>query len=181
MGATVARKLSGKPDKIFESNQQWTDIWVVILFSCYWNLYKTSLYWLLCLWEALPFFTLPNTHYNIVHVLAIYKFYWAAMNKIFIYTCLCVNKMTWEFFTWLQSFHHVKLQCSFPSLWNMEETSKELPNFSVGIDLWGPDPTSNKNRAEKNLQVACFANLSEDQLQKILLLRTDPRCCSVIK
>ena len=24
----------------------------------------------------------------------------------------------------------------------MEETSEELPNFSVGIDLLGPDPTS---------------------------------------
>ena len=30
----------------------------------------------------------------------------------------------------------------------MEETSEELPNFSIG-----PDPTSNKNKAEKNLQV----------------------------
>ena len=50
----------------------------------------------------------------------------------------------------------------------MEETSKELPNFSIGIDLLGPDPTSNKNKAEKNSQVACFANLLEDQLQQIL-------------
>ena len=30
----------------------------------------------------------------------------------------------------------------------MEETSEELPNFSIGIDLLGPDPTSSKNRAE---------------------------------
>ena len=30
----------------------------------------------------------------------------------------------------------------------MEETSGELPNFSIG-----PDPTSNNNKAEKNLQV----------------------------
>ena len=50
----------------------------------------------------------------------------------------------------------------------MEETSEELPNFSIGIDLLGPDPTSNKNKAEKNSQVARFANLSEDQLQQIL-------------
>ena len=35
----------------------------------------------------------------------------------------------------------------------MEETSEELPNFSIGIDLLGPDPTSNKNKAQKNLQV----------------------------
>ena len=52
----------------------------------------------------------------------------------------------------------------------MEETSEELPNFCIGIDLLGPDPTSSKNKAEfkKNSQVARFANLSEDQLQQIL-------------
>ena len=33
----------------------------------------------------------------------------------------------------------------------MEETSEELPNFSIGIDLLGP--TSNKNKAEKDSQV----------------------------
>ena len=79
--------------------------------------------------------------------------------------------MTSIFYTWLQSLRPVKLQCSFPSLWNMEETSEELPNFSIGIDLLGPDPTSNKNKAEKNSQVARFANLSEDQLQQILAER----------
>ena len=42
----------------------------------------------------------------------------------------------------------------------MEETSEELPNFSIVIDHLGPDPTSNKNKAEKNSQVARFANLS---------------------
>ena len=51
----------------------------------------------------------------------------------------------------------------------MEETRKELANFSIDIDLLGPDPTSNKNKAEKNSQVARFANLSEDQLQQILV------------
>ena len=61
----------------------------------------------------------------------------------------------------------------------MEETSEELPNFS--IHQLGPDPTSNKNKAEKNSQVARFANLSEDQLQQIWLLRADPCCRSVIK
>ena len=52
----------------------------------------------------------------------------------------------------------------------MEETNEELPNFSIGIDLLRPDPTSSKNKAElkKNSQVARFANLSEDQLQQIL-------------
>ena len=53
----------------------------------------------------------------------------------------------------------------------MEETSKELANFPIGVDLLGPDPTSNKNKAEKNSQVARFANLSEDQLQQILAER----------
>ena len=55
----------------------------------------------------------------------------------------------------------------------MEETSEELPNFCIGIDLLGPDPTSSKNKAEfkKNSQVARFANLSEDQLQQILAER----------
>ena len=53
----------------------------------------------------------------------------------------------------------------------MEETSEELPNFSIGIDLLGPHPTRNKNKAEKNSQDARFANLSEDQLQQILTER----------
>ena len=55
----------------------------------------------------------------------------------------------------------------------MEETSEELPNFSIGIDLLGHDQTSSKNKAEfkKNSQVARFTNLSEDQLQQILAER----------
>ena len=55
----------------------------------------------------------------------------------------------------------------------MEETSAELPNFSIGIDLLGPGPTSSKNKTElkKNSQVARFANLSEDQLQQVLAER----------
>ena len=120
-------------------------------------------YWLQNLSQIKVLFSAypSNLFYNIARVLALYKSYWAAMNKIFIYARPCVNKMTWAFFlTWLQIFRPVKLQCSFPSLWNMEETSEELPNFSIGIDLLGPDPTSNKNKAEKNSQVARFANLS---------------------
>ena len=42
----------------------------------------------------------------------------------------------------------------------MEETSEELPNFSIGIDFLGPESTSSKNKAEKNLQVARIANLN---------------------
>ena len=55
----------------------------------------------------------------------------------------------------------------------MEETSEELPNFSIGIDLLRSDPTSSKNKAElkKNSQVARFANLSKEQLQQILAER----------
>ena len=56
----------------------------------------------------------------------------------------------------------------------MEETSEELPNFSIGIDLLGPDPTSSKNKAEfkkKLASCAPFANLLKDQLQQILAER----------
>ena len=42
----------------------------------------------------------------------------------------------------------------------MEETSEELPNFSIGVDFLGPDPTSSKNKAEKPLQVVRFTNLN---------------------
>ena len=52
----------------------------------------------------------------------------------------------------------------------MEETSEEMPNFSIAIDLLGPDPTSSKNKAElrkkKNSQVARFANLSKTSCSK---------------
>ena len=47
----------------------------------------------------------------------------------------------------------------------MEETSEELPNFSIGIDLLGPDPTSSKNIAEwkeKNLASCAFRKFVED-------------------
>ena len=53
----------------------------------------------------------------------------------------------------------------------MQENSEELPNFSIGIDLLGPDQTSSKDNAEKNSQVARFANSSEGQLQQILAER----------
>ena len=62
----------------------------------------------------------------------------------------------------------------------MEETREELANFSIGIDRLGLDPTSNRNKAEKNSQVARFANLSEAQLRQILaerhLLGTGENC-----
>ena len=52
----------------------------------------------------------------------------------------------------------------------MDETSEELPNITIGIDLLGADPTS-KNKAEKKLASCAFRNLSEDQLQQILAVR----------
>ena len=54
-------------------------------------------------------------YYNIARVLALYKSYWAAMNKIFIYARPCVNKMTLAFF--LHGFRvFVLLSCSAVSL-----------------------------------------------------------------
>ena len=55
----------------------------------------------------------------------------------------------------------------------MEETSKKLPNFSIGIDILGPDPTSSKNKAEfkKTLTSCAFHKFVEDQLQQILAKR----------
>ena len=38
----------------------------------------------------------------------------------------------------------------------MEETSEELPNFSIGTNLLGPFPTSNKNEGEKKLASCTF-------------------------
>ena len=32
----------------------------------------------------------------------------------------------------------------------MEETSEELPNYSIDINLLGLDPTSNKNETERH-------------------------------
>ena len=55
----------------------------------------------------------------------------------------------------------------------MEETSDELPNFSIGIDLLRPDPraAAKIKPNSKKLQVVRFANLSEDHLQQILAER----------
>ena len=49
----------------------------------------------------------------------------------------------------------------------MQETSEELPNFSISIDFLGPDPTRGKNKAEKNLQVGRFANLNLNLNKKV--------------
>ena len=49
----------------------------------------------------------------------------------------------------------------------MQETSEELPDFSIGIDFLGPDPTRSKNKAEKNLQVARFANFNFNFNKKV--------------
>ena len=51
------------------------------------------------------------------------------------------------------------VQFSF-ALKNGKNQQKTAKNFSIGIDFSGPDPTRSKNKAEKNLQVARFANLN---------------------
>ena len=57
----------------------------------------------------------------------------------------------------------------------MEETSEKLPNFSIGIEFLGPDPTSSKNKAElKKLASCTFRKFVEDQLQQILAERHSP-------
>ena len=53
----------------------------------------------------------------------------------------------------------------------MEETSEELAKFSIGIDYLGPHPTSSKNKAEKNLQVAGFANLNLNLNENVACIR----------
>ena len=41
----------------------------------------------------------------------------------------------------------------------MEETSEELPNFSIGIDFLGPDPTSSKKK--KSQKKTCELRVSQ--------------------
>ena len=56
----------------------------------------------------------------------------------------------------------------------MEETSEELPNFFIGIDLLGPDPISSKNKAElkkKTRKSRAVRKFVEDLLQQILAER----------
>ena len=52
----------------------------------------------------------------------------------------------------------------------MDETSEELPNFSIGIDLLRPDAAKIKPNSKK-LASWRFANLLEDELQQILAKR----------
>ena len=87
-----------------------------------------------------------NVLYNTARVLALYRSYWAAMDKT------CVNKMTWAFFLPSCKVSSFKLLYSFPS---MEKTSEKLPNVSIGIDLLGPDPTRSKNKAELKKLASC--------------------------
>ena len=55
----------------------------------------------------------------------------------------------------------------------MEETSEELPNFSIGIDLLGPDPTSSKIKQnfKKTRKLRAVRKFVEDQLQQSLAER----------
>ena len=73
-------------------------------------------------------------YHNIARVLALYKSYWVAMNKIFICARPCVNKMTWAFFfPWLQNFCPVKLHCSFPLLGIRKKPAKNCPIFQSAL------------------------------------------------
>ena len=54
---------------------------------------------------------LKTLNYNIARVLALYKSYWAAMNKIFIYARPCVNEMTWA----MQCRRKLQVSCSLSS------------------------------------------------------------------
>ena len=72
-----------------------------------------------------------NIFYNIARVLALYKSYWAAMNKIFIYARPCVNKMTWAFFffTWLQSCRLLSCSALFLLFKIWKKPAKNCPIF----------------------------------------------------
>ena len=75
-------------------------------------------------------------YHNLARVLSLYKSYWAAMNKIFIYARLRVNKMTWAFFfyfTWLQNFSPVKLQCGFLLLKIRKKPAMNCPIFKSAL------------------------------------------------
>ena len=55
------------------------------------------------------------------------------------------------------ALYKVRLQCSFPSLWKMEETSEELPNFSLG--KFGERCASSNSLIFRTLQTpACIHN-----------------------
>ena len=54
----------------------------------------------------------------------------------------------------------------------MEETSDELPNFSIGIDLLRPDPrAAAKIKPNSKKLASCAFRKSEDHLQQILAER----------
>ena len=59
------------------------------------------------------------------------------MNKIFIYARLRVNKMTWTFFFFFLPGSRVSVLLGYSAVFLL-------------FEILGPDPTSNKNKAEKN-------------------------------
>ena len=76
--------------------------------------------------------------YNIVRVLALYKSYWAATNKIFIYARPCVNKMTCAFFFQPGFRVSILLSCGAVFLlfeiWKKPE--KNWPIFLSALTVW---------------------------------------------
>ena len=75
------------------------------------------------------YFTAVKRLYNIARVLALYNSYWAAMNKIFIYARPCVNKMTWAFFTWVQSCRLLSCSTLFLLFRIWKKPAKNCPIF----------------------------------------------------
>ena len=74
--------------------------------------------------------------YNIARVLALYKSYWAAMNKIFIYARPCVNK---------DFVHDDVFFVSFPKYPKIDGNEKKLSRLFFGIEL----RSSHSNQKQK--------------------------------
>ena len=110
-----------------------------------------------------------NHCYNIARVLALYKSYWAAMNKIFIYARPCVNKMTWAFFfPWLQSCRLLSCSTLFLVFKIWKKPAKNCPIFlsALTFSVLIQQAAKIKPNLKKNSQVARFANLSNTSCSK---------------
>ena len=94
--------------------------------------------------ERLSHCTLPlalkvNIFYNIARVLALYKSYWAAMNKIFIYARLCVNKDFFMMTCWAVFF------VSFPKCPKINGNDEKVSRFCLEFSLVLATQTNSKS------------------------------------
>ena len=150
---SVQVKLSGNSNKFLITNwqklynfliacvSQWRGylkIWLTCIFN------TTKVFWLVVqmLWQWLQCFTIHIYHtscmhlqyfkqiYNIARLLALFKSYWAVMNKIFIYARPCVYKMTPAFFL-TGCKVSILLSCSavFPFFKTWKKPAKNCPIF----------------------------------------------------